>query len=248
MKCETIKTATAGILMGLFLALTSCEKNSANTGDDYFASFLSTTADGTSSIIQASMLRAFKATTDPGPDEIKLVLAMREEEKLARDVYSYFAEKWSHPVFRRISAAENTHLNAANSLLAYYASPDTVITEAGVFKDKDIQELYNGLVSKGTASIDEAFKTGALIEEMDIKALQDALKEVSNENIRMVFENLTRGSRNHLRSYNRQLKLRGLSYVPGYITQEQFNEIVNSPVEAGNRYRMNPGGKCPFGN
>lgn len=244
MKTKAVKTATAGILMGLILASTSCEKNSANTGDDYFASFLSTSADGISSVLKENMIRAFTITTDPGPDEIKVIIAMREEEKLARDVYNVFAEKWGHMVFRRISGAESTHLNAANSLLVYYGSPDTVISGAGVFNDQEMQKLYDELVSRGTTSIEEAFKAGALIEEMDIRALEEALAQVSNENIKMVFENLSRGSRNHLRAFNRQLKVRGLSYVPEYITVEQFNEIVNSPVEAGNRYRMNPYRPC----
>lgn len=234
--------------MGFFLALTSCEKNSANSGDIYFASFLSTSADGTSTIVQESMLKAFTPTTDPGATELNLVIEMREEEKLARDVYSNLAQKWGYFIFKKISAAESTHLHAANSLLVHYGSPDTVITEAGVFKDKKMQDLYNDLVSKGTASIDQAFKAGALIEEMDINALQNALKEVSNENIKMVFENLSRGSRNHLRAFNRQIKALGLSYVPTYITSEQFNEIINSSVEAGHRYRMNSGGTCPGGN
>ena len=99
-------------------------------------------------------------------------------------------------------------------------------------------------VLNGTTSIEEAFKAGALIEEMDIRDLQDDLTKVSNENIRMVFENLYRGSRNHLRAFNRQLKASGLSYVPVYISPEQFNEIVNSPVEAGNRYRLNADRPC----
>ena len=57
MKTEPVKTAAAGIIMDMIMALTSCEKNSANTGNDYFAPLLSTSADGISSILQENMLR-----------------------------------------------------------------------------------------------------------------------------------------------------------------------------------------------
>lgn len=244
MKTKSIKTVAAGILSVMILAVTSCEKNSANTGDEYLASFLSISADGISSVLQGNMLQALTITTSPSPDEIIILTALREEEKLARDVYSTFSQRWGHMVFNRISLAESSHLNAANSILVYYGAPDTLITETGVFKDPELQNLYNDLVSKGTTSIEEAFKSGALIEEMDIKALQEAITKVSNENIKMVLENLYRGSRNHLRAFNRQLKVREISYIPEYISMEQFNEIVNSPVEAGNRYRMNPNRPC----
>ena len=39
----------------------------------------------------------------------------------------------------------------------------------------------------------------------------------SNENIIIVFENLQKGSRNHLRAFNRQLVSLGVTYIPIYI-------------------------------
>ena len=75
----------------------------------------------------------------------------------------------------------------------------------GKFTNSGFQVLYEELVAKGSDSIEEAWKVGALIEEMDIKDLTEYLSEVTNENIIMVFENLQKGSRNHLRAFNRQL-------------------------------------------
>jgi hypothetical protein len=89
----------------------------------------------------------------------------------------------------------------------------------------------------------EAFKTGALIEDLDIKDLMEFLGEVTNENIIMVFENLTRGSRNHLRAFNRQLVRSGITYTPEYISQEEFDNIIASPQETGNVYQRGSYGR-----
>jgi hypothetical protein len=237
MKTKRIKTTIA--LLGFFtLVLSSCEKNYAESKANLFEPVLLTSPDGVSGISVENLLNALGSTPDLTPDESGMLIKMRDEEKLSRDVYSYLAKKWSHPVFFRISEAENTHLSAVNSLLKFYGSPDTIISDRGVFSDNEVQDLYNELTGKGEVSINDAFKTGALIEEMDIKDLQDALSENINANIKMVFENLERGSRNHLRAFNRQLTFRGVSYVPVYLTQDEFNKIINSPVETGNRYRM----------
>ncbi len=53
----------------------------------------------------------------------------------------------------------------------------------------------------------------------------------------MVFENLLKGSRNHLRAFNRQLTMQGASYEPQFIDQPTFEEIINTPLEQGRRYR-----------
>ncbi|MCU0917960.1 MAG: DUF2202 domain-containing protein, partial [Planctomycetes bacterium] len=40
------------------------------------------------------------------------VLHMRQEEKLARDVYRIFAEMWDCPMFTNIAGAEQRHMDA----------------------------------------------------------------------------------------------------------------------------------------
>jgi hypothetical protein len=77
---------------------------------------------------------------------------------------------------------------------------------------------------------------------MDIKDLTEYLSDITNENIIMVFENLLKGSRNHLRAFNRQLLSLGLTYTPVYISQEEYDQIVSSPNETGSQYQMNRNG------
>jgi len=78
---------------------------------------------------------------------------------------------------------------------------------------------------------------------MDIKDLKESIDKVANENIKMVFENLLKGSRNHLRAFNRQIVKIGLTYSPVYITQEEFDQIINSPNETGNGSQQNGNGR-----
>jgi hypothetical protein len=241
----TFKTiAIVSFLTSSVILTHSCEKNTNSDGSDMFAPFLSVSADGTSSIIEEKMLQALMVTAVITDDETNSLVNMREEEKLARDVYYALKEKWGNITFTRISIAENNHMTALNTLLKAYGSSDTVITEKGVFTNQKVQELYNGLVTSGSVSLIDAFKIGALIEEMDINDIQDLLNTTDNENIKMVFDNLERGSRNHLRAFTRQLKLNGLTYNPVYISLEEYNSIINNPVESGNHYRMNRNAVC----
>jgi hypothetical protein len=174
--------------------------------------------------------------------ELASLLKMKEEEKLACDVYLVLSQKWGSQVFTNISAAENNHLNAIVLLLTNYGSTETAIGEAGVFTDAAVQTLYNDLIAKGSVSLEEAYKTGALIEEMDIKDLTEALVTTTNENVILVFDNLLKGSRNHLRAFNRQLTSLGIIYAPVYISQDDYDLIVSSAMEKGKQYRMNGNG------
>jgi len=99
--------------------------------------------------------------------------------------------------------------------------------------------LYNDFVAKASVSLEEAYKAGALIEELDIKDLNESLGTITNENVTLVFENLLKGSRNHLRAFNRQLTTLGIVYTPGYISQADYDLIVSSAMEKGKQYRMN---------
>ncbi|MDG0979653.1 MAG: DUF2202 domain-containing protein, partial [Halieaceae bacterium] len=92
----------------------------------------------------------------------------------------------------------------------------------------------DALVAQGTNSLLEALYVGAEIEELDIADIENLkLQVVDNDDIILVYDNLLKGSRNHLRSFHRQVESNGGSYTPSHITQEQYDEIVNSDMERG---------------
>jgi len=226
-------------LFALIAIVSSCQKDTMTSENPQYASVLSVSGDGTTAVIEANLKSALIETSALTDSELASLLKMKEEEKLARDVYSVLSQKWGGQVFANISAAENNHLNAIVLLLTNYGATNASIGEAGVFADAAVQTLYNDLVAKANVSLEEAYKTGALIEEMDIKDLNEALSTTTNENVVLVFDNLLKGSRNHLRAFNRQLTTLGIVYVPVYISQADYDLIVSSAMEKGKQYRMN---------
>jgi len=234
-----VKTIVISSFMAASIVLSSCQKDMNNSDNAQYASLLSVSGDGTTSLIAANLKSAFVETSAFTEAELASLLKMKEEEKLARDVYTVLYQKWGSQVFSNISAAESNHLNAIILLLTNYGATDTSIGEAGIFTDGEVQALYNKLVANANISIAEAFKTGALIEEMDIKDLTASLVSTTNENIIIVFDNLLKGSRNHMRAFNRQLTTLGVVYTPVYISQTEYTLIVNSSMEKGKQYRMN---------
>lgn len=170
--------------------------------------------------------------------QIADLVFIREEEKLARDVYLSMYEEWGLKIFRQIARAEKTHMRAILYHLNKYEIPDPAAGNGvGVFTNPDLQGLYDDLVLLGTLSLGDAFEVGAFIEELDIRDLQRAL--VSNDlvtahvDLQMLYQNLLKGSRNHLRAFHKKLTRLGIVYDPQFLTQEEYDEIVYSPKEKG---------------
>ena len=159
---------------------------------------------------------------------------MREEEKLARDVYQVLYEKWGAQVFGNITQSEQRHMDAIKALLDKYNLPDPVTDPSvGVFTSPEMQELYEKLVAQGEQSLVEALKVGATIEDLDLYDLYELLDQTDNADIQRVYENLAKGSRNHLRAFTTQLSLNGVTYEAQFLTQEQVDDIITSPRERG---------------
>jgi hypothetical protein len=234
MKTITKVMLLGGFMISLLNVLVACSKDDSNIDAQGIDNVMEVSFDGTSALLQAKLGSLLTGNLSFSESELDILLHMKEEEKLAGDVYTALYEKWGTKIFSNISRAEDTHMNAVLLLLQNHGDDYTQVGEPGEFSNPDFQELYGQLVGKGSESLEEAFKVGALIEELDIKDLEEYLDEVTNENIIFVFENLVKGSRNHLRAFNRQLTRLGIAYEPEYITQEEYDQIVNSPMETGN--------------
>lgn len=218
--------------------VTSCQKEDSAQ----YAGILDVSSDGTSTVISQNMALVLTENSNVSTDELSSLLKMKEDEKLARDVYSVLYQKWGSSIFSRISNAENNHLNAIVDLLKYYGSADTLISEAGSFSNQDVQSLYESLIAQGAVSLQDAYTAGAMIEDLDIKDLHDEMQLVTDANIQMVYENLEKGSRNHLKAFSRQLTSVGVEYTPVYITSDEYNQIITSAMEKGKQYKMKGNG------
>jgi hypothetical protein len=167
-------------------------------------------------------------------DELSSLRFLREEEKLAKDVYVFLHNKWGINIFNNISSSEQTHMDAVLLLLNKYNLPDPVGSNGpGIFFNSILQNLYTQLTTQGFISTMEALKVGATIEDLDIYDLKSTLTKVDNQDMILVYNNLMKGSRNHLRSFYSNIRNAGGSYAPQFITQAEFDSIINSPMETG---------------
>lgn len=163
--------------------------------------------------------------------ETELLKHMREEEKLARDVYKYMYEKYGFFAFNNIMQSEQTHMDKILCLLNEYNIPDPASSEYGVFNNPDLQSLYNQLIAQGNQSLTEALKVGATIEDVDIKDLMEYMDDTNNTAILNIFDNLTCGSRNHMRAFVSNLSSYNVTYTPQFISVDVYNSIINGTHE-----------------
>ncbi|XRO76308.1 DUF2202 domain-containing protein [Methanocaldococcus sp. 10A] len=167
-------------------------------------------------------------------EEKEGLIEMREEEKLARDVYLTLYNKWGLQIFKNIAESEQTHMDSVKYLLDRYNIPDPVESEeVGKFSNPKFEELYNKLVEQGSKSVVDALKVGATIEDLDIADLENWISKTDNEDIKFVYENLMKGSRNHMRAFVRMLERYGANYSPQYISKEEYEQIISSSMERG---------------
>ncbi len=163
------------------------------------------------------------------------LIQMREEEKLAHDVYVTLYEKWGQNIFNNISKSEQTHTDTVKYILDKYKIEDPVKdTTVGVFTAPQMQGLYDSLVEQGNKSLTDALVVGATIEDLDINDLNKLLAQTDNEDVKIAYQNLNKGSRNHMRAFIRNLERNGGKYSPQYISEEEYQEIISGEQERGN--------------
>lgn len=162
---------------------------------------------------------------------------MREEEKLAHDVYLALYDLWGLQLFQNIARSEEAHTGAVKRLLDRFSIPDPADqSPPGIFQDQTLQALYDQLVDQGANSLGDALKVGAVIEEIDILDLQAYLLDTTNPDIRRVYENLLRGSENHLRAFTSTLlQQTGETYQPQYMNVDTYNDTLAVGAQRGNR-------------
>lgn len=140
-------------------------------------------------------------------DESAGLVFMREEEKLAHDVYVTLYQKWGLPVFNNIADSEAAHTSAVRVLLDRYGIADPAAGNGvGEFTDPALQALYGQLVEQGSKSISDALKVGAVIEEIDIRDLDTRLAQTDQADIELVYNKLKNASYNHLQAFTSTLQ------------------------------------------
>jgi len=133
---------------------------------------------------------------------------LREEEKLAHDVYQFLDGQWNLRIFRNIALSEVTHFQHVGLLLSRYGVADPAAGRAaGEYTDLRFGNLYLELTAKGSGSLKDALEVGILIENGDIALLEAGLIETAQPDIKRVYTNLLNGSSNHLDAFETVLEI-----------------------------------------
>lgn len=156
---------------------------------------------------------------------------LREEEKLARDVYLFAFDKYGEEIFNSISQSEQKHMDKLLGLLNKYKISDPASTQRGVFSNAILQNLYNELTLQADSSLVEALKVGATIEDLDIRDIDLNMSRTDKLDIQNVYIKLGCGSYNHMRGFTDKLTENQVEYEPQFITIEKYTTIINSENE-----------------
>jgi hypothetical protein len=219
---ELVKTTGICLSLGMLLLPVSADARQGSGGGSKGSQA------GLSSIIAALPYQELSTEEEDG------LMLMREEEKLARDVYQLLYEKWELAIFNDIALSEQSHMTAIKSLLDKYGLTDPVSgLGVGEFASTEMQDLYDSLVEVGMTSVLSALHVGATIEDLDIYDLYHLLEGTDNSDIKTVYENLVKGSRNHLRAFAYQLSINGETYEAQYLSQDEIDDILTSEWERG---------------
>lgn len=162
----------------------------------------------------------------PTSGEAEQLSFMREEEKLARDVYLALNQRWQWPAFNNIAQSEQTHMDQVKCFLDAYGLPDPAKIEAGRFNNTVLQGLYDSLVARGQVSLSDALRVGGLIEEVDIRDLQLAIDSTGIAEVKVMYRNLMSGSENHLRAFASGLSGLGESYAAQVLSKQGVEDIL----------------------
>jgi hypothetical protein len=162
---------------------------------------------------------------------------LREEEKLARDVYNALYSKWGVRIFRNIAQSERRHSDALALLLSRYGLSDPAANKApGDFENPGLKALYSDLVAEGEASFLAALRVGATVEDLDFHDLEKAVAGTDNEDLKAVYRNLQKGTANHMQVLVQQLKAGGEEYSAQYVSATTLAEMLSTPDNRGAGY------------
>ena len=146
---------------------------------------------------------AVTASTTVDAAVAKQLTYLREEERLARDVYTALYKLYPDATaFSRIANAEQRHFDSMGLMLSRYglADPSSGLS-AGTYANDTLTKLSAQLMTQAKVSVTEAYKVGVAIEQTDIADLQGILARDSEADAQRVFTHLLAASQHHLDAF-----------------------------------------------
>lgn len=183
------------------------------------------------------------------------LIFMREEEKLARDVYMTLYSMWPDAhIFENIGeGSEQTHTDVIRDKLSDYGITDPnpatndLPSSIGIYTGKEygayFSDKYQLLINRGSQSELDALYVGAFIEELDMHDIVECpdvivktdngisdcgLNYTDEPALITTFGSLLDGSKNHLRAFVGRIEsiIGDGNYEAQVISQQDVNEIL----------------------
>lgn len=180
------------------------------------------------------------------------LIFMREEEKLARDVYIKLSTMYpDHPIFGNIDDSEQRHTEAVRDMILKYGLDDPSTNDnVGVYTGEDygwyFTEKFGQLVARASVGELEALYVGAFIEELDMMDINQCPKVIvetdngiddisqcgkvytDNADVANLYASLLDGSDSHLEAYVRNIEryIGKGNYQAQVLPQAQVDELL----------------------
>ena len=180
------------------------------------------------------------------------LIFMREEEKLARDVYMELGAMYpDHSIFGRIDDSEQRHTDAVKAMIEKYGIEDPNTNDnVGVYTGEDygwyFTEKFSELVERASISELEALYVGAFIEELDMMDINQCPRIIvetdngindasecgrvytDNADVANLYASLLDGSDSHLEGYVRVIEkyIGEGNYQAQVLPQAQVDELL----------------------
>ncbi len=159
-----------------------------------------------------------------------------DEERMAGELYLALGEKHAARPFRNIPRAEARHRELLQNLAARAGLPAPAVTATGCYETAVIQARYDALLERGQASLIDALRVGALVEEQDIADLRALAATTDHPEMLAAIAALQRGSQHHLRAFVRNLRARGVDYEAQVLPPAEVARLIS----AGRNGQRNP--------
>ncbi len=172
-----------------------------------------------------------KVTETVSAEEIAGLQMMREEEKVAHDLYVTFEENWKQGTFTSIAISEQYHTDAVKSVLLKYKLSDPAQNQVGKFTSKKMQDLFNDRSEKAKGSYLDSLFVAAEFEELDVVDLRELAAESKNKDVITLYKNLEAGSRNHMRYYAKLIAQEGATYTAKHLEESDYQKIIKGAAE-----------------
>ncbi len=163
------------------------------------------------------------------PAEAGYLQFLREEEKVAHNVYEVLYAIWNEPSFLEIMSEEAEHMEVLKHLLKQKDIPDPlegIETDNGIFTRPALKKMFEDLTAQGARSVTEAYKVAAIFEETDIRDLTNRFNATQDPDVREVYDELIHASEHHLRTCVQNLKRLGYAYPPTVLPREDYERII----------------------